>query len=122
MDSQRLNDRDGEKWEGEEYPAFRITKPIDLDTLGKELAEAHGWDSVPGIISEGKASIASEKTPVVVWIMDEGVDTNKVKSVVSNHEIPADKYGAFVAKAVSGEDFTDEEIQEALRHILLRLR
>lgn len=116
----RLPERDGEKGEG--FPAFVLTKPVDLGKVGVEIAEAMEWDEVPGIMAEGTLSRATPKTPVVVWIMNPDVDATKVRSVVAKHELPLNEWDELVIKAQAGEDLTEEESQKALRMLLLRVR
>lgn len=115
----RLPSRDGEKGEGS--VAFKVTKPVDLDSLGRELVESHGWERGLGLISEGSASKAGPKTPAVIWVLagDLEVNTNKVKSVVDHHELPRSEYNDLVTKAQTGQDFTPEETQKILRIVLL---
>lgn len=113
----RLSARDDEV--GREAMAFTLTKPVDLDTLTAELADALG--QTPGIVTKGDPSQASEENPVVFWAMG-GVETNDLKKVVTKHKVaepPNAERPSFLDKA-EDEPFTPEEIEQALRYLLRR--
>lgn len=116
----RDKDRDGEH--GEESVAFILTKPVDLGLLGEEIKEAQELEEVPGIVTEGTVSRATAKNPVTLWVLDPDVDATKLRGIVSKHELPLNEFEALALKAQDGEKLTEDEIQTALRLLLLRVR
>lgn len=123
MSTKRLAERDDEV--AEKSTAFVIDKPIhDLVLLDERIAEEHGWRKNAGVMAEGNVAEASSKNPVTIWVLrSDDSDTNAIKKAITSAqaEKPApDPLAELRAKADSGEDFTSEEIQTALRTLLLR--
>lgn len=113
----RLAARDDEV--AQEAMAYTLTKPLDLDALTAELADA--FNHPPGLVVKGDPTQASEEHPVVLWAIGD-VETNQLKRMVTKHE-PTPKKAierpSFLDKP-EDESFTDEEIQQALRYLLKR--
>ena len=116
----RNADRDGEKG-GEDWLAFTLSVPVDLDLFSKELASAAELDAPPGIIGEGSPHRASEKDQVTLWIEGD-LNANTVRAVVNKHEVPLNEREQLVKKALAGKKFTDEEMQKAVRFLLIGKR
>ncbi len=117
----RLKDRDGDKGPKNSL-AFTLRKPIDLATFGQEIMEALYLTEEPGIIAEGSLANASQKDPVVLWIMNPDISGNALKSIVNAHVLPVSEMGVLVEKALSGEDLDDVEMQKAIRLLLISRR
>lgn len=113
--------RDGEY--GDSSVAFTLTSPVDLARLEGELSSAMNWRKDAGFISEGPADRASAKNPVDLWVLRDDVDATTLRQVVADHD-PTPEPNLLlelVDKAREGEDLTDDEVQTALRGLLLRL-
>ena len=124
MSAKRNKARDGEH---EQALAFTLTAPVhDLAGLSALLSEQMGWRKDSGLVGEGDLVTASEDTPATLWVLRSDVDAHAVRRAVSAYqEVEADtslqdEFSVLAAKAATGEDLTDEEMQAAVRLLLTR--
>ena len=123
MSAKRNKARDGEH---EGALAFTLTSPVDLATLSTHLSEQMGWRKDSGLVAEGNLAEASEDSPATLWVLRSDVDAHAVRRAVTAYqEVEADtssedEFSVLAAKAATGEDLTDEEMQTAVRLLLTR--
>lgn len=127
----RCEERDDER---EGSLAFEVTKPINAVEADHMLSHEMNWRRHSGLVIEGDLNNASPENPVIVWVLrGEGEEvTYAFKRVVDQVGPPPVRGGQARAlteaearvrtKAVKGEMLEPDEVQEALRVLLLRRR
>ena len=121
IEPERMSDLDHQV--ANDTKAYKVSTPINLGTLGKEIANAHGWGSNSVIVSaQGDLDNASVDNPVFVWVHSNDVEDHLVNQVIKDHQIikPSAQniWKIIEAKANQRKTFTPEEIQNILERLV----
>lgn len=106
-----------------EKPTYKVTVPVDLVKLGKEIALAHGWDTQSVIASaHGDLDNVSEESPILVWFNTDELQDHLVGQTIKDHQIikPTSQsiWSIIEQKADEKKLFTPEEIQIILGRLV----
>ena len=111
-----LRHRDNERGEGRR--AYALTDPVELATLAGEIGNAKKGEP-PVFVCEGDPASASEEAPVTLWV-PKGLSEKRLVDALAKHRPAPHPLEALLARARSDDAFTPDELQAAVKALLLQ--